>query len=130
MTARRVDSHQVSEARGERLLVVPLALWVVHVSVGYAIAGLNCHRHYFDATIFGVEVVRAVFVVASLAAAAVVAVVGARAALAWRDVRDDETADPTGRHAFVYGLTALVSAVALVYLTWASVFPFLEDTCG
>jgi hypothetical protein len=116
--------------RSDRLVAVPLAVWALHVALGYAVAGLNCHRHYFDASLAGVEIVRVVFVATTLAFAAIVALVGTRSALAWRALRGDGADDPLGRQAFLRALTALVSALALVYLLWASVFPFLSDTCG
>jgi hypothetical protein len=103
-----------------RLLLVPLAAWMLHVAVGFSAVDLHCNRRSLSWTVAGVSgtrlvVVASVFLFAVLVAGA--ALVGERLRRAARE----PGRDPTGGHGIVFAISVLSCLLVLLYLVWATV---------
>ena len=125
-----LPESRAGSSGGERLVFVPAAVWIAHVSSGYAIDAVHCHRHFLEGSVLGAESVRLVLVAVTILAAAIVVPVALYSLGVWRRLRDDERLDPNGRQAFSHGLAASVSALFLVYLLWTLVPTLLGEPCG
>jgi uncharacterized membrane protein YjgN (DUF898 family) len=120
---------RLARPSGEHLLVIPAGAWLAHVSSGYALGGLHCHRHFLEGEVLGVASIRVALVVLTVFAAALVAATAVVAVTAALGLRGDETEDPNGRRAFTSALAAALSALTLLYMLWALVPALAGDVC-
>ena len=123
------DAPAPDRAEPELALLVLIAVWLTHVSAGYAIDALHCHRHFLEGELTGVATVRVVLVVLTLGAVAVVGLIGVRALRNWNAL-DGDGRDPNGRRSFSSALTAMVAVLFLLYAVWSLLPTLTGDPCG
>jgi hypothetical protein len=124
------DAPAPNRAEPELALLVLIAVWLAHVSAGYAIDALHCHRHFLEGELAGVETVRVVLVVLTLGAVAVVGLIGLRALRDWSALDGGDGRDPNGRRSFSSALTAMAAVLFLLYAVWSLLPTLTGDPCG
>ena len=112
-----------------RLLLLPLAAWTAHVAAGFLVVALHCHRGYFGGTLLSLTGAHAAQLVLTVAGAALLIVALAAGLRLWRSAQSPER-DPTGGHGIVFAISALTSALALLYLAWSVVLTSAGGVCS
>jgi len=110
-----------------RVLLLPLAAWTIHVTLGFALISLHCQRRAMSQAVLSVSLVRIALLILTGINAALIVSAGLSAwSLNRRAIRDGQGA---GAAAFVFLLSALVCGLALLYLCWSVVITQADGLC-
>jgi hypothetical protein len=118
------ESRQDAPRFSNRLRIGPLTVWVLHVSVCYALISIHRHLDLLDRQIIGAQTVRILLLAVTAGAVVGVLVVLFVSYRDWRKHRDSNSDD---RRAFTAGFTALASAAVVLYLLWSFIVIAVAD---
>jgi len=113
-------------------LVVPVAIWAVHLTMSYTLIALNCYWDWFSFTVLGFDGLRFTLVAITLVGAAVIAIGGVLSYRRWQDLRradDPRRVDPSGVYRFLSIAGVFVSIFFVLGLVWTIGPTMLVDQC-
>jgi hypothetical protein len=118
----------VIQVPAQRLLLVPLALWMAHVAASFTIVEAHCRHGVADGQFAGISAIRLLLL--SVTATALLALGGNAfaATRAWLATSDGE-GDATGARTQLLLICAVASSIALLYLIWAVTFATEARLC-
>lgn len=113
-------------------LAVPVAVWAVHFTTLYSMAGLACANDWARSRWGGVELVSWMMVVVTLAAWTLLLLFGRKAWRAWRaqPSPDEATGQEQVRRRFISRVALVLCGAAALAVTFTVIPLFLLPTCA
>jgi hypothetical protein len=118
----------VIQVPAQRLLLVPLALWMAHVAASFTIVEAHCQHGVVDGQVAGISSIRLLLLSVTGAALLALCGNGLAAARAWWATSDGRD-DATGARSHLLLICVVASGIALLYLSWTVVFATEARLC-